>query len=347
MSSSLLKTSLRKLEKAQANAVRYILACQKDTGALPWFANGKLDPWDHCESLMALTLGGHHQHWQKGFEWLQQQQLANGSWYASYFNTNNDNDARKIESNFVAYPATALWHHYLCTGERNSLQQFFPLVQKAIHYVCSQQSAEGDIQWAVSECETLPRDALLTACSSILRSLECAIHCAETLDIPCEDWRQAYRKLYDTLKNKPWRFDRSWESKERFSMDWFYPILAGIYSPEEARIRLHKRWDIFVENGVGCRCVSDEPWMTVAESSELCLALIASEQQDKATEILLQLVRWQDDDGGFWTGYNFRDDNIWPREKTSWTAAAFVLACDALFQKSPATDLFTRVSAIV
>jgi len=39
---------------------------------------------------------------------------------------------------------------------------------------------------------------------------------------------------------------------------------------------LQTRWSSFVEHELGCRCVSDEPWVTVAESCELTLALLAA-----------------------------------------------------------------------
>jgi len=58
-------------------------------------------------------------------------------------------------------------------------------------------------------------------------------------------------------------------------MDWFYPILTGVVQASAAHQRILARWETFVEEGFGCRCVSDEPWVTVAESCELTLALLA------------------------------------------------------------------------
>jgi len=49
-----------------------------------------------------------------------------------------------------------------------------------------------------------------------------------------------------------------------------------------------------------------------------------------------------DDDGGYWTGYNFRDNVIGPKEKTTWTAGVILLAADALTQHSGAANLFTQ-----
>ena len=327
---------------------QFILGQQQSSGALPWFEHGKLDPWDHCEALMALSLDHKFTAAKRAFGWLREHQNADGTWFAKYLGEVDDADLDryKVESNFVAYPATALWHYYLCSTDKSFLQQQFTVVEAAIDYVVGQQQPQGDIQWAQSACETLPRDALLTACSSILRSIECAMACADVVKAHKPAWLEAYRALAETVKNKPWRFDRTWESKARFSMDWFYPVLSGVYNPEESALRLRERWSDFIVPNLGCRCVSDEPWITVAESAELVMALCAAEQRSEAKVLLHQLSRWQDADGGFWTGYVYRDKAVWPEEKTTWTAAAIALATDAVYCLSPAHTLFTQTNSI-
>jgi hypothetical protein len=54
-----------------------------------------------------------------------------------------------------------------------------------------------------------------------------------------------------------------------------------------------------------------------------------------------------DEDGGYWTGYNFRDDVIWPREKTTWTTGAILLAADALTEHTGAARLFIQSTLMV
>ena len=46
------------------------------------------------------------------------------------------------------------------------------------------------------------------------------------------------------------------------------------------------------------------------------------------------------DDGGYWTGYVFADEAVWPVEQTTYTAAAVVLAVDALSVTTPGSDIF-------
>ena len=102
--------------------------------------------------------------------------------------------------------------------------------------------SEGEIDWAVDPTGAPLGDALVTGCSSIYKSLECAILIAEALGHPAASWRLARAKLCDALRHRPARFDRTWESKSRYAMDWFYPILAGWVTGAAARDRLADRW---------------------------------------------------------------------------------------------------------
>ncbi|HEY8569018.1 prenyltransferase [Microbulbifer sp.] len=323
----------------------YILSQQLESGCIPWFDGHHADPWDHVEAAMGLSIAGEYDAAEKAYAWLAAEQLEDGSWWAAYKNGEVDNRERR-ESNFVAYVATGIWHHFLITGDRESLSRFWPMVEKALNFVLALQSEHGDIQWAVDGRGEPMRDALITGCSSIYKSFECGIQIAEALGKPASNWKVARSKLGYALREMPERFDRTWESKARFSMDWFYPVLTGVFEDGDARARLRLKWDEFVVAGLGCRCVSDEPWVTVAESCELTMALVAAGEVSRAEEIYRGLHRWQDRDGGYWTGYVFRDDAIWPEEKTTWTVGAMLLAADALAGLTPASTLFTRVALL-
>ena len=82
--------------------------------------------------------------------------------------------------------------------------------------------------------------------------------------------------------------------------------------------------------GLGVRCVSDQPWVTVAETSELVLALDACGLRAQAAELFAVTGRLRHDDGSYWTGWQFANEAHFPAERSSWTAAAAVLAADAL-----------------
>lgn len=326
--------------------VNYILQAQLPNGCIPWFIGGKADPWDHIEAAMGLTIGGEYAAARAAYVWLAQEQLEDGSWWANYFDQAPiDRDHR--ETNFIAYIATGIWHYFLVTKDKKFLQTYFPVVTRAINFVLRYQAASGAIYWAVDAQGAAKQDTLITASASIYKSLECAILCANTLLMPSQEWQRARQKLGQALACETTNANQIWSNKERFSMDWFYPILTGAIKGETARVRLQNKWPIFVEPMFGCRCVSDEPWVTVAESCELTLALVAIGEQAQATQVFVWLQQFLDQDGGYWTGYNFRDQVIWPQEKTTWTAGAILLAADALFAYTSAAQLFTLVRADV
>lgn len=329
-------TALSPELKLSAN---FIAAIQQADGAIPWYEGGKLDPWDHTEAAMALSVAGHWQAAEKAYRWLAQQQLDDGSWYANYFT--GQTCAALRETNFVAYIATGVWHHFLVCGDKKFLEILFPHVARAIDFVLLQQSIHGEIAWAVQANGRAENDALITACASVLRSIDCAIRIADVLGYEYDRWLSACRRLHNALATKPERFDRTWASKARFSMDWYYPILANVYDMNAAQERIKERWSEFVVPELGCRCVSDEPWVTMAETSELVMALVACGEKQTALELYSTLQQWRDHDGGYWTGYVFRDKTIWPEEKTTWTAAAVILAGDALFGFSGGATLFS------
>lgn len=325
--------------------VEFILREQQADGSIHWFEGGHADPWDHVESAMALSIGGQYDAAEKAYRWLKRKQLPCGGWWSAYHGGEVQKKIRR-ESNFIAYIATGIWHHYLITQDLSFLKEMWPTVEKAIELVVSLQTPHGDIHWAMDKNGQPMQDALVTGCSSIYKSLECAINIAITLSEEKSHWLDARLLLGDALANKPERFDRTWESKARFSMDWFYPVLTGAIEGQAALDRLNNRWDEFVEKGLGCRCVSDEPWVTVAESCELTLALLAAGDRDRALELYGWLHQWKAEDGSYWTGYQMVEDLLWPDEKPTWTAAAILLAADALTDYTPASQLFTQINLL-
>lgn len=322
--------------------VEFLLNSQLPCGSIPWSPGNYADPWDHVEAAMGLSIGGEWQAAEKAYYWLRDIQLADGSWWAAYKNGQIDNRERR-ESNFVAYIATGVWHHYLISGNLDFVRQMWPCVTRAIEFILSLQTRHGDIHWAVDTDGQPMRDALITGCSSIYKSLECAYNLSVVAGDERKDWLAARSRLGNALHFHPERFDRTWESKARFSMDWFYPVLTGVISGKEARQRLAARWDEFVVEDMGCRCVSDEPWVTVAESCELTMALLAAGDHARAVTVYSWLHQWREGDGSYWTGYQFVEDLLWPDEKPTWTAGAILLAADALTDHTAAAHLFKEV----
>lgn len=329
------------------DTVDYIASAQQSDGAIPWYEGGALDPWDHIEAAMGLTIGGRYDEARQAYYWLEQNQEANGSWLAAYKGGKVE-DGTRAESNFVAYVATGVWHYYLVTRDVSFLERMWPVVERAIGFVLRLAGDHGQIYWCEDTTLGIREDSLVTGCSSIYKSLECALNIATTLEEKVPHWALARTRLGNALKHHPECFDRTWDSKSRFAMDWYYPVLTGVISGMQARQHLRSRWNHFVVNEFGCHCVDDEPWVTVAESCELTMALLAAGEYPRAVQLFSWLHQFRDEeDGSYWTGYVYRDEALWPEEKPTWTAGAILLAADALSNTTAAAHLFREESIVL
>ena len=317
---------------------RLIAAIQLPSGEIPWAVGGKTDPWDHVESAMGLTVGGFFAEARQAYSWSRSMQLADGSWYAAYRHGTPEDRTR--ETNMSAYIAVGVFHYWRVTGDRVFLESMWDTVRRAIEFALSFQTPTGEIYWAISPVGKVDPMALLTGCSSIYMSLRCALSMADELGRPQSGWAEAYSRLGDAIRHHPYLFNMT---KARFSMDWFYPVLCGAVSGAEAQARIQRQWKKFVVEGLGVRCVSDRPWVTIAESSELVLALAAMGEAEKAHIVFSWLTVHVFTDGSFWCGFTFPDMTRWPEEKIAWTNAVVLMAADALFHLTPAARLFDHV----
>jgi hypothetical protein len=135
--------------------------------------------------------------------------------------------------------------------------------------------------------------------------------------------------------------------KDRWAMDWYYPVLAGVVTGEDGRERLQEGWRTFVMEGKGTRCVSDRPWITTAETCECVLAHLAVGDVGTANELFRWIANLRDDDGAYWTGIVYPELKHFPGgERSTYSAAAVVLAADALSRTSPASSLFVDHDAL-
>ena len=271
---------------------RLILDTQLPSGEIPWSAGDKTDPWDHTEAAMGLVIGGYLHAARRAFDWLRTNQLADGSWYAAY--RQGVPQDRTRETNMSAYVAVGVWHYWLITQDRGFLESMWDTVRRGIDFAVSHQSANGEIHWAVSPQGNVDRMALLTGSSSIYMSLKCALAIAAQLGITASSWATALARLGDAICNRPTLFNMT---KSRFSMDWFYPVLCGAVTGEDANRRIERHWKKYVVEGLGVRCVSDQPWVTIAESAELVLALAAMGDREKAHFVFHWLSEHRFDDG--------------------------------------------------
>jgi hypothetical protein len=319
-------------EQCRQTAVS-IAAAQESSGAIPWFEGGHTDPWDHVENAMALTAAGLLEPARAAFEWSARTQRPDGSWPLQ-LRRGVIEDANS-DSNFCAYIATGVWHYLLVTGDKAFAVQMWPVVAKAIDFVIDLQDGVGEIYWARSESGPVA-EALLTGCASIYHSIRCALALAAVVGEPQPEWELAVGRLGHAIVAHPEAFTE----KDRYSMDWYYPILGTALRGPAAAARIKQRWNDFVVAELGIRCVGDRPWVTGAETCELVMALEAIGQRSAALRQFAAMQHLREDDGSYWTGLVFADGKRWPEERTTWTGAAVILAADALSDATRGGGIF-------
>jgi hypothetical protein len=212
-------------------------------------------------------------------------------------------------------------------------------VRSALDWVVSLQLPFGGIAWAQEWVDGQPArahpDALLAASSSVHHALRAGVSLAALLDDPQPDWELAGGRLRHAIAVHPDLF----LDKSQFSMDWYYPVLGGAVRGPDAEVLLDARWDTFVVPGLGVRCVSTRPWVTGAETCELVLALEALGDRTRAARLFADMQHLREPDGHYWTGYVYPDDAHWPDERSTYTAAAVILAADALADRTAGADI--------
>jgi hypothetical protein len=311
---------------------------QLPTGAIGW-PDGHIDPWNHTECAMALSVCGLAGPARRAYRWLAAAQRPDGSWPKRTENGVVTDAA--AESNQAAYLAVGVWHELAVTGDEAFAAAMWPAVRRAIGFVLGLRTPRGEIIWQRSAGGRPAAFALLAGCSSIHQSLRCAIALAEHVGEGQPEWELAADQLAHVIACHTDAF----ADKSRFSMDWYYPVLGGAVRGGAARGRLASRWAEFVEPGVGVRCVSDQPWVTGAETCELVMALDAIGDGETAARLFAEIQHLRDEDGAYWTGWQFANQAHFPAERSSWTAAAMILAADALSGATGGASLFREAGA--
>lgn len=315
------------------DSARSIAAVQLRSGAVPWFEGGHVDPWDHVESAMAMSAAGLVDEADAAYEWSRRTQRDDGTWPIKMRGTEVEDDGS--DTNFCAYIAVGVWHHFLVTGDDNFALALWPTVRRAIDFVLGLQTERGEIAWAAGP-DGSRAEALLTGNASIHHSVRCALALAAYIGDPQPDWEVSVGRLGHVLRHHLSAFT----PKSSYSMDWYYPVLGGAVRGALADSRIDARWSDFVVDGLGIRCVDDRPWVTGAETCELVLTLDAMGRRDAGLELLSNMQHLRESDGSYWTGLVYADGKRWPVERTTWTTGAVILAADALSDTSAGSGIF-------
>ena len=318
-----------------AETAATIADVQLPSGMIPWFPGGHADPWNHVEAAMALSLTGFWKEAERAFDWLASTQHFDGSWCMYYLAEGVEEPRR--DPNVCAYVASGTWYHYLVTGDRAFLASMWPVVERAVSFALRLQQPGGEFLWSIDPDGTPGRYALLTGSSSAYFSLRCAIAIAEALGCERPDWELAAGRAAHAVAYRPDAF----EPKDRWAMDWYYPVLCGALSGDAGRERLAERWVEFALDGVGIRCVSDRPWATAAETAECAMAHLNVGLTERAEDLLGWTRHLRHTDGSYWTGCVHPQCVNFPGgERSTYTAAAVVLATHAARGHGPTGGFF-------
>jgi hypothetical protein len=326
------------LSAAEVDATAQHLAdLQQPSGMIPWFPGGHCDPWNLVESAMALDVAGRHAEAFSAYRWLVDTQLPSGAWH-NYYRADGTVEDEKLDTNVCAYIATGAFHHWLSTSSRSNADTLWPAVERALSFVLDQRRDDGLALWAIEADGTRTWDyALLTGSSSIAHALRCGARLGAVLGHRRPRWLRAAEQMMAAIVERPDAF----EPKLRWAMDWYYPAMCGALGVSAGKARLADGWSTFVLDGLGVRCVSDEPWVTASETAECAIAFATIGDTDTAADLL----RWTRDhrrpDGSYWTGIVYPERLNFPfDEHTSYTAAAVILAADAIAGTGPAARIF-------
>ena len=184
---------------------------------------------------MALDLGGRHAEAERAYEWLRRMQRPDGAWHAYYLG--NEVEDPTLDTNVTCYIANGVWHHYLVHRRHRRSSRSTGRSSSARSTSRSTTSTEtGEIAWRRR------RPAPTARCCSPARrastqSLRCAIAVAERLGHERPDWELSLGSLAIAIAHRPERF----LDKERWAMDWYYPILGGVLRGHAAHARVAAR----------------------------------------------------------------------------------------------------------
>ena len=225
----------------------WIAALQLPTGMIPWFPGGHCDPWNHVETAMALDVAGLHDAAAHAYRWLADIQRPDGSW----------------------------WNYYLPDGIGRGRQARHQRVRLRRHRACGTTGCAPPTGRSSTSCgrwcsarstgccrcaaptgrssgpatPTTPRGT--TRCSPARRAspTRCAAAC--TLGAVVGERHRAWSAAADVLAERVTNAPDAFEPKDRWAMDWYYPVLTGTLTGEPAKARLAEGWDDVRHGGQG------------------------------------------------------------------------------------------------
>ena len=224
-------------------------------------------------------------------------------WHAYY--VGDEVKEHTLDTNVTCYVANGVWHHYLCTRDSGFLEDDVP-GRRARDRLRARQPAPdrrdrvGRRSRAASKARARcspDRRASTRRCAA--RSPPPNASAANGPTGSCRSARSPSRSRTGPSASST-RTAGRWTGTTRSSS----ACSAGT-RPKRGSRRSGTRSS---RPDRGVRCVSDQPWVTAAETCELVMALDAIGLHDRARTLFEWVQFLRHDDGSYWTGMNFADD---------------------------------------
>ena len=176
---------------------------------------------------------------------------------------------------------------------------------------------------------------------AICHSLRCAIAIAEHLGHERPDWELSAARLAHVIRTEPDAF----APKHRWAMDWYYPVLGGVLA-RRRRPRAARRPLRHVRRSRAAACAACPTGRGSPRPRRASACWPTSPSASASTRraaVRLGAAVPRADDGRYWTGTVYPDEVHFPGgEQSTYTAAAVVLAADALAGRQPGLGALRR-----
>ena len=315
--------------------INWIEKNQSSSGMIYWDEKKNFDAWDHFECLTALAILGRKDSFLKGLNWFLDNLSKDNQIFSSY-------KGKKITQNYyelhhAIYFSVPLLQGFYIFEEIELLKKNFETLKNIVEKTINSRDNYGFFYWAEKDGE-FQDNSLISATSSIYLSLKASIEIYKFLKKDTKLLEDIIKSIEQQFTGDMSRFNRDGVDRSRFSMDAYYPYLAGINLDNQTL--LDSLSDFYVP-GMGIKCVKEEPWVTFAESSEAIISLIRVGEIEFAKKIMSEIENFKNEEGIFPTGYQFSEKIFWPDERSTWTNAAYIIAKDCLY------DLTQKKKAIL
>lgn len=315
--------------------INWIEKNQSSSGMIYWDEKKNFDAWDHFECLTALAILGRKDSFLKGLNWFLDNLSKDSQIFSLY-------KGEKVTHNYyelhhAIYFSVPLLQGFYIFEEIELLKKNFDPLKKIVEKTINSRDNYGFFYWAEKDGE-FQDNSLISATSSIYLSLKASIEIYKFLKKDTKLLEDIIKSIEQQFTGDMSRFNRDGVDRSRFSMDAYYPYLAGINLDNQTL--LDSLSDFYVP-GMGIKCVKEEPWVTFAESSEAIISLIRVGEIEFAKKIMSEIENFKNKEGIFPTGYQFSEKIFWPDERSTWTNAAYIIAKDCLY------DLTQKKKAIL